>query len=110
MGVKLENGLREGPGFIAFAGENGHARHTYTVMAPDPIVAPYHSLLLKRTPNARSPALDARWNTRVSASRPTGGKLLVRRQYPEAVARGRGAGVGFQFVDGRGVVDEVHLA
>jgi hypothetical protein len=26
--------------------------HTYTVMAPDPFVAPYNSLLLKRTPNA----------------------------------------------------------
>jgi len=24
--------------------------HTYTVMAPDPFVAPYHSFLLQRTP------------------------------------------------------------
>ena len=24
--------------------------HTYTVMAPDPFVAPYHSFLLSRTP------------------------------------------------------------
>jgi len=24
--------------------------HTYTVMAPDPFVAPYHSFLLERTP------------------------------------------------------------
>jgi hypothetical protein len=28
--------------------------HTYTVMAPDPFVAPYHSFLLDRTPKAES--------------------------------------------------------
>jgi len=50
VGAKLEDGLREGPGFIAFARENGSVYHTYTVMAPDPFVAPYHSFLLKRTP------------------------------------------------------------
>ncbi len=50
IGAKLEDGLREGPGFIAFARENGTVYHTYTVMAPDPFVAPYHSSLLKRTP------------------------------------------------------------
>jgi predicted dithiol-disulfide oxidoreductase (DUF899 family) len=50
VGAKLEDGLREGPGFIAFARENGTVYHTYTVMAPDPFVAPYHSFLLKRTP------------------------------------------------------------
>jgi predicted dithiol-disulfide oxidoreductase (DUF899 family) len=52
VGAKLEDGLREGPGFIAFAQENGTVFHTYTVMAPDPFVAPYHSLLLQRTPKA----------------------------------------------------------
>jgi hypothetical protein len=58
LGVVTVNGSQarewaaRGPGFIAFAGENGHAHHTYTVMAPDPFVAPYHSLLLKRTPGA----------------------------------------------------------
>ena len=46
----LEDGLREGPSFVAFARENGSVYHTYTVMAPDPFVAPYHSFLLKRTP------------------------------------------------------------
>src|SRR5919201_1064413 len=51
VGAKLEDGLREGPGFIAFARENGSVYHTYTVTAPDPFVAPYHSFLLKRTPN-----------------------------------------------------------
>jgi predicted dithiol-disulfide oxidoreductase (DUF899 family) len=50
VGAKLEDGLREGPSWIAFARENGRVYHTYTVMAPDPFVAPYHSFLLKRTP------------------------------------------------------------
>ena len=50
VGAKLEDGLREGPGFIAFARDNGTVYHTYTVMAPDPFVAPYHSFLLARTP------------------------------------------------------------
>ncbi|MBV9681186.1 MAG: DUF899 domain-containing protein [Solirubrobacterales bacterium] len=50
IGAKLEDGLREGPSFIAFARENGRVYHTYTVMAPDPFVAPYHSFLLARTP------------------------------------------------------------
>jgi predicted dithiol-disulfide oxidoreductase (DUF899 family) len=49
IGAKLEDGLREGPGYIAFARDNGRVYHTYTVMAPDPFVAPYHSFLLKRT-------------------------------------------------------------
>ena len=50
VGAKLEDGLRESPSFIAFAREDGSVYHTYTVMAPDPFVAPYHSFLLKRTP------------------------------------------------------------
>ena len=54
IGAKLEDGLREGPSFIAFARENGNVYHTYTVMAPDPFVAPYHSFLLKRTPRTES--------------------------------------------------------
>jgi predicted dithiol-disulfide oxidoreductase (DUF899 family) len=50
VGAKLEDGLRENPSFIAFARENGTVYHTYTVTAPDPFVAPYHSFLLERTP------------------------------------------------------------
>src|ERR687887_650603 len=50
VGAKLEDGLREGPSFIAFARDDGTVYHTYTVQAPDPFVAPYHSFLLKRTP------------------------------------------------------------
>ena len=50
VGAELKDGLLEGPGWIAFARENGTVYHTYTVMAPDPFVAPYHSFLLQRTP------------------------------------------------------------
>src|SRR4051794_11283759 len=49
VGAKLEDGLREAPGFIAFARDNGSVYHTYTVTAPDPFVAPYHAFLLART-------------------------------------------------------------
>jgi predicted dithiol-disulfide oxidoreductase (DUF899 family) len=52
VGAELADGLREGPGWIAFARENGAVYHTYTVMAPDPFVAPYFSFLLERTPIA----------------------------------------------------------
>jgi predicted dithiol-disulfide oxidoreductase (DUF899 family) len=50
VGAKLEDGLRENPGFIVFARDNGSVYHTYTVTAPDPFVAPYHAFLLHRTP------------------------------------------------------------
>ncbi|MGN6872236.1 MAG: DUF899 family protein [Solirubrobacteraceae bacterium] len=50
VGAKLEDGLREAPSFIAFARENGTVYHTYSVTAPDPFVAPYHSFLERRTP------------------------------------------------------------
>ena len=59
VGAKLEDGLREGPSFIVFARENGTVYHTYTVMAPDPFVAPYHSFLLKRTPKPESSGMRA---------------------------------------------------
>ena len=51
VGATLSDGLREGPGGIAFTRENGDAvYHTYTVMAPDRFVAPYYTFLLDRTP------------------------------------------------------------
>jgi predicted dithiol-disulfide oxidoreductase (DUF899 family) len=50
IGAELKDGLREGPSWIAFARENGTIYHTYTVMAPDPFVAPYFTFLLDRTP------------------------------------------------------------
>jgi len=54
VGAELKDGLREAPSWIAFARENGTVYHTYTVMAPDPFVAPYFSFLLARTPKAPS--------------------------------------------------------
>ncbi len=59
VGAKLEDGLREGPSFIVFARENGTIYHTYTVMAPDPFVAPYHAFLLGRTPKAEPDEIRA---------------------------------------------------
>ncbi len=50
VGAQIKDGLRENPGYIAFARENGTVYHTYTVTAPDPFVAPYFSFLLDRTP------------------------------------------------------------
>src|SRR3984893_3703401 len=60
IGAKLEDGLREGPSWIAFARDNGTVYHTYTVMAPDPFVAPYNSFLLDRTPKG-GPAESRAW-------------------------------------------------
>jgi predicted dithiol-disulfide oxidoreductase (DUF899 family) len=54
IGADLKDGLREGPGWIAFARENGTVYHTYTVMAPDPFVAPYFTFLLERTPKPQA--------------------------------------------------------
>jgi hypothetical protein len=59
VGAKLQDGLREAPSFIAFARENGDVYHTYTVTAPDPFVAPYHSFLLSRTPKVEGEAFRA---------------------------------------------------
>jgi predicted dithiol-disulfide oxidoreductase (DUF899 family) len=64
VGAKLEDGLREGPSFIAFARDNGSVFHTYTVMAPDRFVAPYHSFLLERTPKPGAEEPRARTSTR----------------------------------------------
>jgi predicted dithiol-disulfide oxidoreductase (DUF899 family) len=49
-GADLKDGLREGPGYIAFAKENGTVYLTYKVMAPDPFVTPNFFSLLERTP------------------------------------------------------------
>ena len=53
VGAQLKDGLREGPSWIAFALDGGVVYHTYTVMAPDPFVAPYYTFLLDRTPKGR---------------------------------------------------------
>ena len=54
IGAELKDGLREGPGYIAFARENGTVYHTYTVMAPDPFVQPHFNMLLELDPEARA--------------------------------------------------------
>jgi predicted dithiol-disulfide oxidoreductase (DUF899 family) len=59
VGAELKDGLREGPSWIAFALEDGVVYHTYTVMAPDPFVAPYYMFLLDRTPKGRQDGFRA---------------------------------------------------
>jgi predicted dithiol-disulfide oxidoreductase (DUF899 family) len=60
VGADLKDGLRENPSYIAFARENGTVYHTYSVSAPDPFVAPYHSFLMDRTPKP-PPAEPRAW-------------------------------------------------
>jgi predicted dithiol-disulfide oxidoreductase (DUF899 family) len=59
IGAELKDGLREAPGYIAFARDNGTVYHTYTVTAPDPFVAPFFSFLLQRTPKSPPDAVHA---------------------------------------------------
>jgi predicted dithiol-disulfide oxidoreductase (DUF899 family) len=59
-GTDLESGLSEGPGWIAFALDDGVVYHTYTRMAPDrDFVVPYHLQLIDRTPKGRSDEMRA---------------------------------------------------
>jgi predicted dithiol-disulfide oxidoreductase (DUF899 family) len=67
VGAELEDGLREAPGFIAFALDGDTVYHTYTVTAPDPFVAPYHAFLAARTPKP-----------------PPDGTLRRKDEYPDA--------------------------
>ena len=60
IGAELKDGIREAPTWIAFALENGTVYHTYTVMAPDPFVAPYFNFLLERTPKLQPPEPNVR--------------------------------------------------
>jgi hypothetical protein len=73
VGADLKDGLREAPSWIAFARENGTIYHTYTVVAPDPFVAPYHSFLIDRTP--KPPPDDP-------------GGIMRKDEYPDAAANG----------------------
>ena len=59
VGARLEDGLREAPGYIAFARENGTVYHTYTVTAPDPFVSPFFGFLLDRTPKPQRDEMRA---------------------------------------------------
>jgi len=60
IGAELKDDLRENPGWIALALEDGTVYHTYTATAPDPFVAPYFSSLIDRTPKAQ-PAEPRSW-------------------------------------------------
>jgi len=54
VGTDLESGLAEGPGWMAFALEDGVVYHTYSRLAPDrDFVVPYYHQLLDRTPKGR---------------------------------------------------------
>ncbi len=54
VGTSLESGLREGPGWMAFAREDGTVYHTYSRLAPDrDFVVPYYHQLLDRAPRGR---------------------------------------------------------
>jgi predicted dithiol-disulfide oxidoreductase (DUF899 family) len=54
VGTDLPTGLREGPGWNAFALEDGVVYHTYTRLAPDrDLVVPYYEQLLDQTPKGR---------------------------------------------------------
>jgi predicted dithiol-disulfide oxidoreductase (DUF899 family) len=61
VGAQLKDALRETPGWIAFAREDGAVYHTYTVTAPDPFVVPYFSFLLERTPNGGADEESRAW-------------------------------------------------
>jgi predicted dithiol-disulfide oxidoreductase (DUF899 family) len=54
VGTDLQKGLAEGPGWMAFALEDGVVYHTYSRLAPDrDFVVPYYFQLLDRTPKGR---------------------------------------------------------
>jgi predicted dithiol-disulfide oxidoreductase (DUF899 family) len=54
VGTDLPTGLEEGPGWNAFALEDGVVYHTYTRLAPDrDLVVPYYQQLLDQTPKGR---------------------------------------------------------
>ena len=61
VGADLKDGLREAPSWIAFARENGTVYHTYTVVAPDPFVAPYYSFLAERAPKGAGDGPPRAW-------------------------------------------------
>ena len=108
VGAKLEDGLREGPSWIAFARENGSVYHTYTVMAPDPFVAPYHSALLERTPKPGADSRVSRTGPSPPSSAPFG-FCASREAEPSSAPSSSdqavtGIGGSFFYTDGREVV------
>src|SRR5499427_1445204 len=69
VGAQLKDGIRENPGYIAFARENGTVYHTYTVTAPDPFVAPCSTGRRSRSPTSRSTTARTSTRTEISRSR-----------------------------------------
>jgi predicted dithiol-disulfide oxidoreductase (DUF899 family) len=60
VGTDLPTGLEEGPGWNAFALEDGVVYHTYTRLAPDrDLVVPYYQQLLDQTPKGRQDEFTA---------------------------------------------------
>ncbi len=60
VGAPLEKGLAEGPGWIAFALEDGVVYHTYSRHAPDgALLAPYYYQLLDQVPKGRGDEMRA---------------------------------------------------
>jgi len=60
VGTPLSSGLAEGPGWIAFALEDGVVYHTYTRHAPDRnLLAPYYYQLLDQLPKGRGESFRA---------------------------------------------------
>jgi predicted dithiol-disulfide oxidoreductase (DUF899 family) len=54
VGTDLEHGLQEGPGWAAFALEDGVVYHTYSRHAPDgDLLAPFYYQLLDQVPKGR---------------------------------------------------------
>jgi predicted dithiol-disulfide oxidoreductase (DUF899 family) len=68
VGTDLESGLAEGPGWMAFALEDGVVYHTYSRLAPDrDFVVPYYHQLLDRTPKGGSTSFGPSATTRTRA-------------------------------------------
>ena len=61
VGAELKDGLREGPGWIAFARENGTVYHTYTVMAPGSVRRPVLQLPARPHTEGTSPRSPRSW-------------------------------------------------
>ena len=75
VGAKLEDGLREGPSFIAFARENGTVYHTYTVIGSRPV-------------RRAVPLVPARAN---AEGRARGAPRLAQGRVPRLISGGAGS-------------------
>ncbi len=59
VGTDIPSGITEGPGFIAFALQDGVVYHTYSRHTTGGAFAPYHYQLLDQTPHGRGDELKA---------------------------------------------------